>query len=72
MAADTRLGAETQIVPRRRFCPDPGLLPLLFLCGAAYVQYAATYRRMPSLGVSSLDSGRSEERPPFFWARFVA
>ena len=33
---------------------------------AAYVEGAAICRRMPSLGVSSLDSGRSSERPPFF------
>jgi hypothetical protein len=72
MAADTRLGAETQIVSAAALLPRPRAFALAFLCGAAYVQYVATYRRMPSLGVSSLDSGRSEERPPFFWARFVA
>jgi hypothetical protein len=34
-------------------------------CGAPHVIRAATCRRMPSLGVSSLDSGRPSGRPPF-------
>jgi len=35
--------------------------------GVAYVEDAATCRRMPSLGVSSLDSGRSLGAASFFW-----
>src|SRR5277367_3469253 len=53
-------------VHERAFAAPLGFCPLLF-CAAHHIsRNAATCRRMPSLGVSSLDSGRSSERPPFF------
>ena len=53
-------------VHERAFAAPLGFCPLLF-CAAHHIsRNAATCRRMPSLGVSSLNSGRSSERPPFF------
>ena len=53
-------------VHERAFAAPLGFCPLLF-CAAQHIsRNAATCRRMPSLGVSSLNSGRSSERPPFF------
>src|SRR5271169_3915967 len=48
------------------FCCASGLLPIASCAAHHILANAATCPRMPSLCVSSLDSGRSSERPPFF------
>src|SRR6202167_4361106 len=53
-------------VHERAFAAPLGFCPLLFCAAHHTSRNAATCRRMPSLGVSSLDSRRSSERPPFF------
>jgi hypothetical protein len=63
-AINRRRRCDAEILRRRRLLSATALLPLFrafahcIWCGAAYCKQATIRRRMPSLGVSSLDSGR--------------
>src|SRR5271170_7158498 len=68
---DAKISHSRRKCTSTRFCCASGLLPIAFCAAHHILGNAATCRRMPSLGVSSLDSGRSSERPPFLTTLLV-